>query len=189
MSAGWPRRDARARFGCLILLPRKNARDTKLKSGKNRHANKSFCPSSTGRPADGGTAVRRQLLPPGQGMQPAKIAGNHLSVTREAMASRVEAMASHAEAMASHVEAMASHAEAMASHAEAMTSHVEAMASHVEAMASRVELVGSARHFGADYADLLGFSDKVEFDPWPEPPTGEVFENNQDWSARQKLQP
>jgi outer membrane murein-binding lipoprotein Lpp len=172
MSAGLPRHDARARFGCLISRPRKNARDTKLKSGKNRHANKSFCPSSTGRPADGGTAVRRQFLPPGQGLQPAKIAGNHLSVTREAMASRVEAMASHVEAMASHVEAMASHAEAMASHVEAMashveamTSHVEAMASHVEAMASRVELVGSARHFGADYADLLGFCVKLEFDP------------------------
>jgi outer membrane murein-binding lipoprotein Lpp len=105
------------------------------------------------------------------------------------MASRVEAMASRVEAMASHTEAMASHVEAMASHVEAMASHVEAMASHTEAMASRVESVGSAGHFGADYADLLGFSDKVEFDPWPEPPTGEVFEDNQDWSARQKLPP
>jgi hypothetical protein len=43
------------------------------KSGKNGHAKISFHPSSTGRPTDGGTAVRRQFLPPGQGMPPAKI--------------------------------------------------------------------------------------------------------------------
>jgi hypothetical protein len=77
----------------------------------------------------------------------------------------------------------------MALHAEAMASHVEAMASHVEAMASHVESVGSAGHFWAVYADLLGFCVKVEFDPWPEPPTGEAFEGNPDWSDRQKLQP
>jgi hypothetical protein len=84
---------------------------------------------------------------------------------------------------------MASHTEAMASHTEAMASRAEAMASRAEAMASRAESVGSAGHFWADYADLLGFCDKVEFDPWPEPPTGEVFEDHPDWSDRQKLPP
>jgi hypothetical protein len=36
---------------------------------------------------------------------------------------------------------------------------------------------------------LLGFCDKVKFDPWPEPPPVEVFEANQDWSDRQKVPP
>jgi hypothetical protein len=164
--------------------------------GKNGLEKKSFRQSTTDRPADGGVAGAWKCLPPRQGLSLVKIAGSRQSMTWEVMASRLEPMASPREAMTSRLEPMASLRESMASRLKAMTSPREPMASHLEAMtsrrqamASRVESAGSAGHFWADYAELLGFCDKVKFDPWPEPPTGEVFEANQDWSDRQQLPP
>jgi len=150
--------------------------------GKNGLEKKSFRQSTTDRPADGGVAGAWKCLPPRQGLSLVKIAGSRQSMTWEVMASRLEPMASLRESMASRLKAMTSPREPMASHLEAMTSRRQAMA-------SRVESAGSAKQFWADYADLLGFCDKVKFDPWPEPPTGEVFEANQDWADRQQLPP
>jgi len=87
------------------------------------------------------------------------------------------------------VESIGSRDESMGSMREFAGFRVESVGSMRESIGFRIESIGWARHFGADYADLLGFFDKVKFDPWPEPPTGEVFKDNPDWSIGENCRP
>ena len=101
---------------------------------------------------------------------------------RESIGFRVESIGSAMESIGFRIESIGSTRESMGF-------RVESIGSTRESIGSRVESIGSAGHFWADYTDLLGFFDKTEFDPCPEPPTWMVFENNQDWSDRQTLPP